>query len=129
MNTASKLAQLARANQKKQEKPIVDSFQKKVSWGSHQYVRFVKERCKELALKGYGGVEIKIDKTTDLFGVDEGRNSCYSHAFVLKLLQQEGFDIYDTPEGDCYDAQIYTLFWAYNLPFAPSNEKIGMCWK
>jgi len=96
MKTASKLAQLARANQNKQEKVQLtknskvvfigtrksaekwmcknggtytiekwkpQSFQKKVSWGSHQYVRFVKQRCKKLATKGYGSVEIKLDKT------------------------------------------------------------------
>ena len=77
MKTASKLAQLARANQNKQEKVQLtkdgkvvfigtresaerwmyenggtysvekwkpQSFQKKVSWASHQYVRFVKQR-------------------------------------------------------------------------------------
>ena len=118
--------------EKVKEKNPYESLQKKVAWASHQYVRYVKERCKELATKGYGGVEIKIDKTADLFGENEG-NSYYSHDFVVKLLQQEGFEVHDTPY--CYDAQIYTfaqtyiLFWEYGLPFAPSNEKIGMYWK
>ena len=128
MNTASKLAQLARANQKKQEVNPYESFKKKVKWGSHQYVRFVKERCKELALKGYGGVEITIDKTTDLFDIDEGRNSCYSSEFVCQLLGREGFVFGDEYE-DHYDAFSNDLIWDKELPKAPDSMKIGMCWK
>ena len=128
MITASKLAQLARANQNKQEKIMVDSFQKKVFWGSHQYVRYVKQRCKELALKGYGSVEIKLDKTTDLFNTDEGRNSCYSADFVFTLLNREGF-IWKNEPTDFYDAISDILIWDRELPQAPNSEKIGMCWK
>ena len=128
MKTASKLAQLARANQNKQEKPMVDSLQKKVSWGSHQYVRYVKQKCKELALKGYGSVEIKLDKTTDLFNIDEGRNSCYSADFVFTLLNREGF-IWKNEPTDFYDAISDILIWDRELPQAPNSEKIGMCWK
>ena len=128
MITASKLAQLARANQNKQEKPMVDSLQKKVSWGSHQYVRYVKQKCKELALKGYGSVEIKLDKTTDLFNIDEGRNSCYSADFVFTLLNREGF-IWKNEPTDFYDAISDILIWDRELPQAPNSEKIGMCWK
>ena len=161
MKTASKLAQLARANQNKQEKVQLtkdgkvvfigtresaerwmcenggtysvekwkpQSFQKKVSWASHQYVRFVKQRCKELASKGYGSVEIKLDKTTDLFNVDEGRNSCYSAEFVFSLLNREGF-IWKNEPTDYYDAISDVIIWDRELPQAPSSEKIGMCWK
>lgn len=104
------------------------SLQKKISWGSHQYVRYIKLRCKELALKGYGSVEIKMDKTTDLFNIDEGRNSCYSVNFVLKLLNQEGF-IWKNEQTDFYDAISDVLIWDKDLPQAPNYEKIGMCWK
>lgn len=106
-----------------------EAFQKKVRWGSHQYVRYVIKRCKELASKGYGGVLIKIDITTDMSDVDKGKKSCYSHDFVVKLLRQKGFALFTTPEGDYYDAQEYTLFWLYDLPLAPDSEKIGMCWE
>ncbi len=107
---------------------IDNSFQQKVKWGSHQYVRFVKERCKELASKGYGSVEIKIDKTTDLFNVDENRNSCYSADFVFTLLNNEGFTWKNEPV-DYYDAISDVLIWDANLSQAPNSEKIGMCWK
>lgn len=162
MQTANKLAQLARANQDKQKqvdvykngqlvftgkqvdaeifmnneggvfdiKPAKNhhlSFEKKVRWGSHQYVRYVVNQCKELASKGYGSVEIKIDRTTDLFQIDEGRNSCYSAEFVSILLQQNGF-VFDGLI-DHYDAFSTILTWDKELPQAPSSMKIGMCWK
>ena len=162
MKTASKLAQLARANQNKQEKVQLtkdgkvvfigtkesaekwmgkndgtysiekwkpQSFEKKVRWGSHQYVRYVIKRCKELASKGYGSVKITIDKTTDMFGVDEGRNSCYSESFVCKLLSQEGFTIdwYGEDARDHYDAISGTLIWDETLPKSP--DRIGMSWE
>ena len=132
-----------------------EQFEKKVRWASHQYVRYVVKRCEELAKKGYGSVEIKIDCTTDLFQVDEGRISCYSHKFVVQLLQQEGFELEKL--NDYYDAQSYILYWQVKpkfdltfvpdsvvdsqsllqeqewlrtkLPQAPNSEKIGMCWK
>lgn len=150
MTTAEKLAQVAKQNQPKKVE-----FQKKVRWGSHQYVRYIIKRCKELALKGYGSVEITIDKTTDLFQVDEGRNSCYSHDFVVQLLQKEGFKLQALE--DFYDAQSYILYWQIppdfsqivltcdandaqlllqeqewernKLPQASDSEKIGMRWK
>lgn len=126
MQTASKLALIAQANQSnlkqvdvykehklvfigtKEEansfinstegsfviKPTKDhflAFLKKVRWGAHQYVHYVINECKKLAQRGYGFVKITIDKTTDLFMMDEGRNSCYSAEFIKNLLQQEGF--------------------------------------
>lgn len=140
--------------EKAKEKDPYEQFQKKVRWGSHQYVRYVIKRCKELASKGYGGVLITIDKTTDMFEMDEGRNSCYSHNFVVQLLQQEGFVL--NPFEDYYDAQSYILYWQIKPVFsfdvvdkesdealcqleqewekvkllqAPDSEKIGMCWE
>ena len=130
MNTATKLAQIARANQKKNT-PDTSPFHKfhhKVRWASHQYVRYVKTRCKEIAIKGYGSVEIKLDKTTDIFNVDEHRNSCYSAEFVIKLLNNEGF-IWKNEPTDYYDAVSDVIIWDKDLPQAPQSEKIGMSWK
>lgn len=126
MNTANKLSQIARANQQVKKSNSQQDLQKKISWGSHQYVRFVKNQCKELASKGYGSVEIKIDRTTDLFNIDEGLNRCYSLSFVVTLLQQEGFKL--LTKEDYYDAQSYNLVWDKDLPQCLS-EKIGMSWK
>jgi hypothetical protein len=106
-----------------------EQFQKKVAWGSHHYVRYVIKRCKELASKGYGSVKITIDRTTDMFDVDEGRNSCYSYSFVCKLLVQEGFtfDWYGEDSCDHYDAVSGTLIWDETLPKFP--EEISMSWE
>lgn len=131
MNTAIKLSQLARDNKKKQEENPLDAFDKKVRWGSHQYVRFLKKECKKLALQGYGSVRITIDRTTELFMTDEGRNSCYSSSFVISLLCNEGFR-FSQKEGDYedhYDAFTNVLIWDENLPQAPNSNRIGMCWK
>ncbi len=130
MKTASKLAQLAKANQKKQENPL-DAFDKRVRWGSHQYVRFVKQECKKLALQGYGSVSITIDRTTELFTVDEKNNRCYSYTFVVRLLRNEGFTFStkETDYVDHYDAFTSVLIWDNDLPKAPNSMRIGMSWK
>ena len=65
---------------------------------------------------------------TDLFNVDEGRNSCYSADFVFSLLNREGF-IWKNEPTDYYDAISDVIIWDRELPQAPSSEKIGMCWK
>lgn len=116
-------------------KPTKDhflAFLKKVRWGSHQYVRYAINECKKLAQRGYGFVKITIDKTTDLFMMAEGRNSCYSAEFIKNLLQQEGFTFGKEDKNsykDHYDAFSDILVWDKNLPIAPDTEKIGMSWK
>lgn len=126
MNTATKLASLARANQSPVKSSSSD-FEKKVRWGSHQYVRFVVNEAKERAMKGFGSVVITIDKTTDLFSVDEGRNSCYDSSFVCELLHKEGFTLDNGQYEDHYDAFSTILIWDKGLPQSPN--RIGMCWK
>jgi 3-methyladenine DNA glycosylase AlkC len=141
--------------EKVKEKCPYEAFQKKVAWGSHQYVRYVIKRCKELASKGYGSVEITIDKTTDMFNKIESKHRGYSHDFVVKLLSQEGFELHDYVNH--YDAISYILYWQLKptfsqyvvcskdddeqlyqleqewervkLPQAPDSEKIGMSWE
>ena len=127
MNTASKLAEIAKANHKPVNNNILNTFDKKVKWGSHQYVRFVINEAKERASKGFGSVKITIDKTTDLFNLDEGRNSCYSSALVCSLLHQQGFKFNNEEFEDHYDAFSFRLVWDDTLPTSPN--KIGMCWK
>ena len=127
MNTASKFAQIAQANHKPVVNNSYEDFQKKVRWGSHQYVRFVIKEIEQRALKGFGSVDITIDKTTDLFNVDEGRNSCYSSGFVCDLLTQKGFSFNNGYYEDHFDAFSTTLIWSKDLPKSP--DKIGMCWK
>lgn len=123
--TANKLAQIARENQKQIKR---NSFAEKIKWESHQYVRYVKQRCETLALKGYGSVRITIDKTVDIFQTDEHRNSCYSFDFVCTLLKREGFKFgkYIT---DHYDAMSLDLIWEETLSKAPNSERIGISWK
>lgn len=127
MNTASKFAQIAQANHKPVVNNSYEDFQKKVTWGSHQYVRFVIQEVKHRALKGFGSVVIKIDTTTDQFGIDEGRNSCYASAFVSDLLVQQGFKFDNSEFEDFYDAYTTKLVWDDTLPMSPN--KIDMCWK
>lgn len=75
-----------------------------MKWESYQYVKVIKQKCKELALKGYGSVEIELDKTCDYCN------------FILKLLKQEGFTF----------GKDFTniLIWDDKLPQAPDFEKI-----
>lgn len=105
------------------------AFEKKVKWQSHQYVRFVIKRCTELASLGYGSVEITIDRTTDLSGIDENRNSCYSLDFVCDLLKDKGFEFDKSMDTDHYDAISTILVWDNTLQLAPHNMEIGMCWE
>ena len=105
------------------------AFEKKVKWQSHQYVRFVIKSCTELASLGYGSVEITIDRTTDLFEVDEKRNSCYSADFVYELLLEQGFEFDKSMDIDHYDAISTIIVWDKTLPKAPSSMNIGMCWE
>lgn len=109
-------------------------FQKKVKWGSHQYVRYVIKRCEELAKQGYGAVGITIDETTDqYYGMDKGRNSCYSSALVVALLKQHGFtfgsEYNETLQVNHYDAFSDVLVWKTELPQAPKSQEIGMSWE
>lgn len=155
--TASKLAQIARANKEQQEKVQLikngivvfigtkadaDSFinenggtytikkwnpnhlQNKVAWASHQHVRNIKKYCYSLAKQGFGSVHIKLDKTFDLFQIDENRGSTYSAKFVEKLLNQEGFTL--DLQDDCYDAISSLLIWDDTLPTAPLSQRINM---
>ena len=155
MNYAQKLAQVALVNKPVKTTSLYEKTQKKIRWGSHQYVRYVLKRCEELAKQGYGSVEIKIDRTADLFGIDEGLNSFYSHDSVVKLLEDEGFQLEE--REDYYLAQSYILYWqvkpdfshvakadsfddgallraeqkweSNKLPQAPNSSRIGMCWE
>ena len=126
-NTANRLASIAQANQKSKVKDPMIAFQKKVRWGSHQYVRHVVKRAEKEAELGYGSVRITIDKTTDLFQTDEGRNSCYDSSFVCGLLSQQGFKFNNGEYADHYDAFSTELVWDKNLPTSPN--KIGMSWE
>lgn len=125
MNTAIKLAQIAQANHV--TKTPLSSFEKKRVWEAHQYVRYVVKEATERASKGFGSVRITIDKTSDLFGVDEKRNSCYSSEFVCQLLSQKGFRFDHEEYEDHYDAFSTNIIWDDSLPKSP--VRIGMCWK
>lgn len=133
MKTADKLSKIARTNQPEQVKEnLYESFNNKVNLGSLKYVDFVINQCKELSMKGYGSVKITIDKTTDLFNTDEGRNSCYSSQLVVSLLTKEGFEFlsyYDKNVYiDHYDAFSDIISWDKTLSTAPNSMKIGMSW-
>lgn len=125
MTTADKLAEIAKANQ--QPKVKKNDPQKRAKWASHQYVRFVNRKCKELAKKGYGSVLITIDFTWDMFSIVE---KCgYSGYFVCALLEQDGYILDGEEERiDHYDAITMQLTWASDLPQAPDSMKIGMTW-
>lgn len=125
MTTADKLAEIAKANQQSKRKE--NNPQKRASWASHEYVRFVNRKCKELAQKGYGSVQITIDFTWDMFGIVE---KCgYSGYFVCSLLEKEGYILGGEEERvDHHDAITMLLTWAVDLPKAPDSMKIGMTW-
>lgn len=125
MKFAHKLAEIAKANQQPSKEDIYGKFLKKAQWESHQYVRYILKSCKKLATQGYGSVTIGIDRTTELFEKDEGRNSAYIASFVEKLLLEHGFSL-NEPD-DCYDAIYYLLTWDETLPISP--ERLGLSWK
>lgn len=128
MTTATKLAELARANQKVVTSTnAYEEFEKKVEEGSKKYVEYVIAKCTELAIQGYGSVYITIDRTTDMFHKDEGRNSCYSADYVCALLYKNGFMFDHTKEIDLYDVLQTKLVWDNNLP--SSKSCIGMRWE
>lgn len=74
------------------------------------------------ATNGYGRTDIIIDRTTDMFNVDEDRGSSYSHDVVYRLLEQEGFSIEE--KEDLYDAVVYEISWNKDLP--KDKDRIGM---
>ena len=129
MNTANKLAQIAKENRKPTETSEVDTFRKKISYASHTHVEYLKQKCEELALKGYGSVKITLDQTTDLFNIiEEAGNSYYSANHVMSLLNVEGFT-WKNEVTNHYYAFSDVLVWERDLPQAPDSEKIGMSWE
>lgn len=103
------------------EKSEYDWFNK-VSTGSHEKVGSMMKQLKELALNGFGSVEIKLDKTTDMFMTKESENRFYSEIEVCIILQGKGFKL--EPLEDYYDAQSYLLVWHKELDKFP--VAIGM---
>lgn len=97
-------------------------WSKQVSIGSHKKFESILNHVENLAKNGYGSVNIKLDKTTDMFMVKESKSRFYSEQEVCTLLINEGFKL--TPIEDFYEAQSYHLIWHDDLVKSYCN--IGM---
>jgi division protein CdvB (Snf7/Vps24/ESCRT-III family) len=123
-NELAEIAQIAKENMTMKnikEKSEYD-WLNEVSTGSHKKVDSIIEQLKELASKGFGSVEIKLDKTTDMFMVKESENRFYSEIEVCSILHGKGFIL--EPLNDYYDAQSYLLVW--HKEFVEYPIAIGM---
>ena len=104
------------------------TFNDKVVEGSHKYANFVIKECTELALRGFGCVKVSMDKTTDIYNIDEGFNSCYSVDIIKNILKDKGFIWRNYPADEFY-TYTDTLIWNKDLPKAPTIHNIGKYWK
>ena len=107
---AKELAEIAQAN-KKVEIPntAYNKYMDELETGTVNKLNSLNEKFNEYAKQGYTGVRIKLDCTTDLFGVKENESNFYSEDSVIENLKELGFHI--TIEEDFYDARIYLVLW------------------
>lgn len=120
MSFAKQLSELAQMNSSKKKREESADI-RKISSDTDRYVEFVLRKCQEKAANGMGGTVIAIDKTTDLFGIDEGRDSAYSHDAVVTILKQKELALEEIE--DMYDTIVYNLIWDKDLHL--DRERIG----
>ena len=113
---AKELAEIAQAN-KVIEQPIkMNDFFTILSKGSYAKVESLINKFTELANLGFGGVEIGLDGTAEMFGTDEGTGCFYSESEVIQILNGLGFKIDEV--NDHFDARDYEIIWDKTLPIS-----------
>lgn len=124
MNTANKLTLIARESVKQLKTNNNDVHTSdSVDKNSILHFEYIKNKCEELARQGFGSVRVKLDKSYDMFHIEENRGTSYSTERVVELLNSEGF-IWKNEVTDYYDAFSDVLIWCVDLPEA--NNEISM---
>ena len=88
-------------------------FEDKIITGTNAYVDFVIKKCTEIALKGYGGCRLNINKSVDLGDMDEYYNKFYSLHQVLNILGEKEFTM--KLDRDYVDTTLYFIIWNKDL--------------